>query len=106
MVVSVAPAAPSLDPIPRFGVVGALTVGTAVHFTDTSGNQPTHWQWDFGDGVGSSSEQNPVYSYANPGSYTVTLTATNHCGSQTVSQTVEIIAEHSVYLPVMKKSTP
>lgn len=104
VVVSIAPASPSLDPIPGFGVAGALTVGTAVSFTDSSGNQPTSWQWDFGDGVGSSSEQNPVYSYANPGSYTVTLTATNPCGSQTISQTIEIEAERNVYLPVIKRS--
>ena len=37
------------------------------------------WQWDFGDG-NSSSDQNPVHSYLNPGLYEVTLTTFNSNG--------------------------
>ena len=35
--------------------------------------------WDFGDGT-TSTASNPVHSYSNTGSYTVVLTAFNHCG--------------------------
>lgn len=52
----------------------------AVTFTDLSTNTPTSWLWDFGDG-GTSTSQNPVHNYTAPGSYTVSLTATNATGS-------------------------
>ena len=48
-------------------------------FTDESKNAET-WSWDFGDGVGTSAEQNPTYQYATPGSYTVRLIVTGQCG--------------------------
>jgi len=51
--------------------------GLEVTFTDTSlpGGQPiTSWEWDFdNDGVVDSTEQNPVYTYTEPGTYTVRL---------------------------------
>lgn len=53
-----------------------------VHFTDTSTNKPTSWEWTFGDGS-TSSEQNPVHTYSGAGTYTVALTATNSQGSRT-----------------------
>jgi FOG: PKD repeat len=49
-----------------------------VQFTDLSASNPDSWEWDF-DGNGSidSNERNPVYTYENPGTYTVILKATN-----------------------------
>ncbi len=58
----------------------------SVSFTDLSGGNPTSWSWNFGDG-GSSTAQNPSHSYANPGTYTVSLTATNVFGSDTETKT-------------------
>ena len=55
-------------------------VPLAVSFTDMSTNSPTAWAWSFGDG-GTSALQNPVYTYTTPGTYTVSLTATNYGGS-------------------------
>ncbi len=43
-----------------------------VQFTDRSGGDPFRWYYQFGDGY-SSSAQNPVHIYKNPGTYTVTL---------------------------------
>lgn len=43
-----------------------------VQFTDDSSGFPIAWYWEFGDG-GTSKEQNPVYTYSNPGTYDVTL---------------------------------
>jgi hypothetical protein len=49
------------------------------------------YSWDFGDG-GSSTEQNPSHTYANPfdDSYTVTLTVTDDCSSATDEVVVTI----------------
>jgi len=65
---------------------GDPTSGAApltVNFTDLSSGSPTSWYWDFGDGVGTSTEQNPSYTYGADGKYTVSLTATNEHGSDT-----------------------
>lgn len=59
-----------------------VQVGANVNFTDLSTNAPTSWSWTFGDG-GTSTQQNPVHSYASTGQYTVSLTATNATGSDT-----------------------
>jgi PKD repeat protein len=62
---------------------GSPTGGTApltVNFTDLSSGNPTAWSWDFGDGVGASTQQNPSYTYNAIGLYTVTLTVTGACG--------------------------
>ena len=69
--------------------VGAPTSGGApliVNFTDLSTGNPSAWSWNFGDG-GTSSVQNPAHVYPNPGLYTVTLTATNMCGSDVETKT-------------------
>ena len=58
----------------------------AVNFTDASTGSPTSWSWTFGDG-GTSTEQNPTYIYNTGGTYTVTLIATNACGSNTHTKT-------------------
>jgi PKD repeat protein len=69
-------ASPSSGPAP-------LTVS----FTDQSTGGPTSWAWDFGDpGSGSdntSTIQNPLHTYASPGTYTVTLTPSNAVGTGT-----------------------
>jgi PKD repeat protein len=58
-------------------------------FTDESTGAPTSWSWDFGDG-GTSTEQNPTYTYSVPGDYTVCLTVTNASGMDEVCETVTI----------------
>lgn len=63
--------------------------GGFVGFTDESTNNPTSWLWDFGDG-NTSTEQDPDHQYAEPGTYTVCLTATNGAGSDIVCQDVAV----------------
>jgi PKD repeat protein len=56
-----------------------------VTFTNAS-ELATSYSWDFGDGIGSSTEENPTYSYNNDGlekTYMVTLTTTNSIGKPT-----------------------
>ncbi len=43
-----------------------------IEFLDVSWGDPTSWTWDFGDGT-TSSEQNPIHLYAEPGEYEVCL---------------------------------
>ena len=81
----------SITPVALFhSNVTSGTVPTSVQFLDSSTNSPTSWVWSFGDG-GSSTEQNPVHTYTSAGTYTVTLTATNAGGSNTVSKTGHLI---------------
>lgn len=67
-----------------------VTAGSTVQFTDTSTNTPTSWLWDFGDST-SSTSQNPTKTYSTPGTYTVTLTATNAGGSDGETRTGYIV---------------
>ena len=49
--------------------------GASIQFTDLSTSYPNNvisWNWDFG-GLGTSSEQNPTFTFMNDGVYTVTL---------------------------------
>jgi PKD repeat protein len=55
----------------------------------SSGGAATSWSWDFGDGSGSV-ERDPTHTYTAPGSYTVSLTATNARGSDTETKTGHI----------------
>jgi gliding motility-associated-like protein len=56
-----------------------------VNFQDISTGNPTSWFWDFGNG-GTSTKQNPSTTYFSPGTYAITLTATNAAGSNTITQ--------------------
>lgn len=52
-----------------------------INFTDLSNNGPNTWAWDFGDGSGTSTQQNPSYTYTANGLYSVQLTSSNAIGS-------------------------
>jgi agmatine deiminase len=79
------PAASTIGTAPTaaFGADG--TSGAApfeVQFTDLSSENPTVWEWNFGD-TGTSTDQNPAHTYDADGSYTVTLTARSASGADT-----------------------
>lgn len=55
-----------------------------LNFTNISENNPTTFSWSFPGGSPSSSTlENPIISYTNPGEYSVSLTVTNNSGSST-----------------------
>lgn len=48
------------------------------------------YSWDFGDNVGTSTEENPVYTYDASGKYTVTLSVANGNLTSEKSQDIEV----------------
>ena len=60
-------------------------------FTDAS-LRTTSWDWDFGDGSPHSAEQNPRHTYYAPGTYSVTLTATNALGNDAKTRSGYVVA--------------
>ena len=62
--------------------------GQVVCFTDQSSNSPTSWSWDLdGDGIPDTTAQDPCWTFHSVGVCTVTLVATNACGSDTETKT-------------------
>ena len=73
---------------PNGAVIGdfnAVPTGLTVAFTDTSIDDGSHgapasWAWDFGDSLGTSTSQNPSYTYGSANTYNVTLVTTTSGG--------------------------
>ncbi|WP_156032964.1 PKD domain-containing protein [Sediminibacter sp. Hel_I_10] len=66
--------------LPDANFTYSVTDDLTVEFTNTSSNADGY-VWDFGDDAGTSTDENPTYTYASEGVYTVKLTATNSDGS-------------------------
>ena len=62
--------------------------GNTVTFTNLS-TGATSYVWNYGDG-NTGTQSNPVYTYTNPGTYTVCLVATDGVCSDTVCKTITI----------------
>lgn len=78
-------------PRARFDADQVVCVNTPVTFTDASCNAETY-AWDFNnDGVTDSEDPNPVYPFPATGTYTVSLTVTNDCGSDTETRTIQVV---------------
>ncbi|WP_414693302.1 PKD domain-containing protein, partial [Ohtaekwangia sp.] len=61
-----------------------VLLGGDVNFTDLSTNFPTQWSWTFeGGDPNTSTDRNPRVTYTLPGTYKVTLVATNSLGAST-----------------------
>jgi len=62
-----------------------------VQFTDLSFAEPPvdAWFWDFHDGE-TSTEANPLHTYAATGDYVVTLLVTNTLGSDSITDTISV----------------
>ncbi|RKD13870.1 hypothetical protein BCY91_09960 [Pelobium manganitolerans] len=75
-----------------FEMLDPLCSTKAIRFSDISHatqNVKT-WLWDFGDG-GTSSLQNPVYTFAKSGTYKIGLTITSQSGcNQTIQKSIQI----------------
>jgi gliding motility-associated-like protein len=70
-----------------------------VYFRDLSIGAVS-WLWDFGDGIGLSEYQHPVYSYSDTGRFSVRLTIMNNEGCRdTIFGEVIINPYYTVYIP-------
>jgi PKD repeat protein len=83
-----------LDPVADFSLSPEQqNEGSPIQFTDLStlysGNVAS-WSWNFG-GLGTSSEQNPTFTFMDNGVYTVTLTVTNDGSTDVVSHVVTVL---------------
>lgn len=70
-------------------ISGAFTSGTTAEFYDFSANFPTSWSWSFQGAVPATSNlQNPtgITFPTTGGCYSVTLTVSNACGSNTLTR--------------------
>ncbi len=86
-----------LPPIADFSYPDPIIAGIPIHFSnDTKGG--TDYLWDFGDGAGSSTAEDPSYTYTEPGTYLVSLTAANQFGEDQAVRSVDVIA--LTYLPL------
>ena len=65
------------------------TRADAIHFYDKSAGSVTTWSWDFGDGA-TSNEREPFHTYANIGTYNVTLTVSGPLGTDTKTKKITI----------------
>jgi len=67
-----------------------------VQFTDQSTNNPTVWQWNFGDGSPVSNLQHPQHNYTTPGTYSVSLFVENNDGENELVKTNYITVHQDV----------
>ena len=76
-------------PCPEAAFTAAPTSGVSpltVQFSNSSTGSPTYQSWDFGDGT-TSTDQNPVHTYAADGIYSVALTVSNAVGRDYTART-------------------
>lgn len=96
----------STPPVANFSAAATtVCVGQAVALTDLSTNTPTGWAWTMTGGTPASSTiQNPTVTYSAPGTYTVSLVASNSAGSN--SHTVTINVNPTPATPSVTSNSP
>lgn len=71
----------------------APTTNDTLQFTDTSTGSPTAWSWDFdNDGQPDATVRNPTHQFTSTGTKTVTLTASNDNGSNSIQKNITLEA--------------
>ncbi len=71
-----------------------------INFNDLS-TGADFWDWNFGDGFGTSTDQFPTYMYSNPGDYVITQVVTNNFGCTDTAQVVLTIEDNEAYAPAV-----
>ena len=82
---------PPAPPVAGFNITTTPCAGATIQFNDQTLNGATSWAWSFtGGSPATSTAQNPTVTFANSGSYQVTLIAVNGQGADTISHTLVI----------------
>ncbi len=92
----------TINPLPiadfNFGLPPFYT-GVDVNMNDQSSGA-TSWNWDFGDDLGISNIQNPVYNYTVPGVYVITQYVTSAAGCvDSTSKEIKIEEDNIIIYP-------
>jgi hypothetical protein len=89
---------PGVQPLPPVAAINIsdneICLGDCITVSDGSSGEPTSWNWSLAGGAPSSSTiQNPgELCLDQPGSYTLSLTASNNLGSSSATATVQVTA--------------
>ena len=59
-------------------------------FTSNASGTIDSYSWDFGDGSAGSTQENPLHVFPSTGTFTVTLTVTGPCGTDTYTETITL----------------
>lgn len=99
-----AAAAPGSPPVADFFANKQVTCPlNNINFYDASILYPTSWSWTFQGGTPATSTSSaPVVSWATAGTYSVSLTATNLYGSNSVTKTAYITITNPGSLPIVE----
>ena len=91
--VEIVVSAPTQPPVAAIGTLPpVIEVGDVVSLSSLSTNAPDEETWSFGDGETATGSR-VDHTWTTPGSYILRLTATNSAGTDTVTTTVEVLAE-------------
>lgn len=102
------PCTVSTPPVPEFtSTADTVCVNTPITFFDVSQNFPTSWSWSFpGGSPATSTDQNPIVTYTQPGNYTVILTATNSFGTDSIVQVNAVTINTAPATPIATNNSP
>ncbi len=81
------PVSLSIQPLAQAEFTYSISGNTVSFFQNAT--HTTGYAWNFGDG-NTSNQANPVHTYAQPGIYQVSLTASNVCGPHTATKSFPI----------------
>lgn len=77
----------------------AVTFGEQVHFSDLSCGNPVTWQWSFeGGNPATSTDPDPVVTWADAGTYDVSLTISDGTNNQTLLKTDYITVAQNILI--------
>lgn len=80
------------EPVAKFAVSVSKYQATFTNSSTDEDNDPLSYSWNFGDGS-TSTEKNPVHTYASNGSYTVVLTVSDGKVSSPVSTSSTVLID-------------
>ena len=94
-------AAPDGKPIAAISDIGQPVAGQPLALDakaslDPSGSSAMNYAWSFGDGA-TASGQSVSHTYAQPGSYTLTLKVSGPGGTRTVGKSITVVDSPTVY---------